>query len=173
LLEESWRTCADLFTSWARAQQPCEASLTRELLFCLLGGFGVSYEQNRSAAAVLETFSPFDSTLSDTQLRRALTAELTRPQFEPRRSDGNLRRYRYPVRKAELIVEARGWLRERADLLARLTELPDGAARREVLCGCPGVGPKTASWLLRNIGLGADVAIVDVTWNVRCRPQAG
>ena len=39
----------------------------------------------------------------------------------------------------------------------------DGAkARRRFLSECPGVGYKTASWLLRNLGLGDELAIIDI-----------
>ena len=34
--------------------------------------------------------------------------------------------------------------------------------RRRWLCGCPGIGPKTASWFLRNSGWAEAVAIIDV-----------
>jgi N-glycosylase/DNA lyase len=47
-------------------------------------------------------------------------------------------------------------------LLAALEEIHDERSRRQWLCHCPGVGPKTASWLLRNIGLGNGLAIIDV-----------
>jgi thermostable 8-oxoguanine DNA glycosylase len=63
-----------------------------------------------------------------------------------------------------LLRQADDWLREHAPggLLQRLLAIPEETDRRTWVCGCPGVGPKTASWLLRNIGLGERLAIIDV-----------
>jgi len=43
-----------------------------------------------------------------------------------------------------------------------LAAINDEGGRRKRLCECPGVGLKTASWLLRNIGLAAQLAVIDV-----------
>jgi thermostable 8-oxoguanine DNA glycosylase len=161
-MEDAWAVCADLFSAWSAKLQPCFEALDNELLFCLLGGFGISYEHNRSAAAVLNTLRPLVCTRSDEELRAVLVQQLERPQFEPRRKDGALRRYRFPARKAELIVAARRWFLERPDLADDLSSLATGFERRTIMCTCPGVGPKTASWLLRNLGLGDDLAIIDI-----------
>lgn len=158
-LEEAWMLCRDLFqeTRVSPAAEP-----ESELLFCLLGGFGVSFEHNRSAADVVGQLDPFGPDRSDVELRQLLDCTLSAPQFEPRRRDGSLRRYRYGRQKVDVIVRARAWLVSCRPLEQTLRGLPSGRERRALLCGCPGVGPKTASWLLRNVGLGDDVAIVDI-----------
>jgi len=46
--------------------------------------------------------------------------------------------------------------------LIDLQELGSEGKRRQLLCDCPGVGPKTASWLLRNLGLAFGLAVLDV-----------
>ncbi len=97
-------------------------------------------------------------------MQRWLSDLLCRPWYEPHRNDGSGRRHRYPKRTAALIRQADDWLRDAAgdDLFAALTTIDDERERRAWLCTCPGVGPKTASWILRNVGLGEELAILDV-----------
>lgn len=139
-----------------------EQLLRDEALFCLLGGHGVPYELALSATRRLLSLDVFSSTWSPRALEARLRQELSSAQFEPRRRNGELRRYRYPDRKAGLIVAAREWFVDGAPLLGRLCAIDDERARRELLCSCPGFGQKTASWLLRNVGLGRGLAIIDV-----------
>jgi N-glycosylase/DNA lyase len=139
-----------------------EELLRDEALFCLLGGHGVPYELALSATSRLRVLDLFSPAWAPRALEERLQRELSSPQFEPPRRNGEFRRYRYPMRKANLIVAARGWLLEEAPVLDRLRAIDDERVRRELLCGCPGFGHKTASWLLRNIGLGARLAIIDV-----------
>lgn len=137
----------------------------RELLFCLLGGHGVSYELSVSAADVLAGKGIFgECERRGDRLQRFVQDLLSRPWYEPLRHDGRGRRYRYPKRKSALIRQADDWIREHAPagLLEILQALDDERKRREWLCLCPGVGPKTASWVLRNLGLGDRLAILDV-----------
>jgi N-glycosylase/DNA lyase len=142
-----------------------EADCRREFLFCLLGGHGVTYELARSAAGVLAARGVFgDSSRHGPRLERWLSDLLSRPWYEPRRLDGRGRRYRYPRRKAALLRRADDWLLAYAPsgLRGALDGIDDERTRRNWLCECPGVGPKTASWLLRNIGLGDGLAIIDI-----------
>ena len=87
---------------------------------------------------------------------------LAQPRFEPRRTNGSLRKYRFPYRKASLIIQARRWIACHTPLGDLLKSLPNSKARRRLLCDCPGFGLKSASWLLRNLGWGGEIAIVDV-----------
>src|SRR5437868_374612 len=65
-LEEAWRICADLFSDLPTPTlMPGSADSEHELLFCLLGGFGVSYEHNRSAVEVIAPLEPFGSCRAD------------------------------------------------------------------------------------------------------------
>jgi len=142
-------------------EQDCQ----RELVFCLLGGHGVKYELALSATQVLVGRGVLGRcTRSGDRLQRWLQDLLGRPWYQPAKLDGAGRRYRYPKRKALLLRQADDWLREHTHdgLLVQLATIDDERERRTWLCGCPGVGPKTASWLLRNIGLGDDLAILDV-----------
>lgn len=142
-----------------------EQEIRQEILFCLLGGYGVPYELAHSAAKVLWRRGVFGAGgRTGARLERLATDLLSRPMFEPRKQDGSQRRYRFPKRKAHLIRRAEEWMRElpgssvRAALATCRTEID----RRDALCDCPGIGLKTASWILRNTGLGERLAILDV-----------
>jgi N-glycosylase/DNA lyase len=139
-----------------------EEDVHRELLFCLLGGHAVSYELARSATEVCDRLDVFASGWAPDELEARLSSELSAAQFLPLKRDGTPRRYRYPRRKAHLVVRARSWLLERPALTRDLPLLDDERDRRAYVCGCPGIGPKTASWLLRNLGYAHKLAVLDV-----------
>lgn len=162
-IEEAWSVVADLYcqaTPDSASRYPPEVH--EELLFCLLGGFGISYELGKSAAGIIQGMRPFSTDWSDRDLFREIIRTLSLAQFEPPRTNGSLRRYRFPNQKATAIVQARQWVLSNDPLHERLRMLPSPKDRRELLIGCPGVGYKTASWVLRNTGLGNDLAILDV-----------
>ncbi len=172
-LEEAWLACADLYCEKVEALVSLARNdVEHEILFCLLGGSGVTYEHSRSAAKIVADLEPFSESWDDDRLFEAIASNLSRPQFEPPRRDGTLRRYRFPQRKALLIVNARRWIRQHAPLDERLQTPSSAKERRQILCGCPGIGPKTASWLLRNLGWGEQLAILDVHL-VRALSDAG
>ena len=133
-----------------------------ELLFCLLGGYGITEEHGRSAWQAVRLLEPFSEVWRDDDLLTRIMATLGLPQFRPRRADGSLRRYRFPKRKAAIIVKARGWVRSRKPLDECLLYWDDPKDRRRILLGCPGLGLKSASWLLRNLGMGDGLAVLDV-----------
>ena len=161
--EQAWLSCADLFCRAVEEQAFRAANAPEhELLFCLLGGHGISYELALSATAVIARLRPFAETWDPAEIRDAVATSLRENQFTPARRDGSLRSYRFPERKADTIVAAGAWLRQTGSLEAAVMRHPDARSRREFLCECPGVGPKTASWLLRNLGWAEDLAIVDV-----------
>jgi len=162
-LETAWIACADLFVN-AAVNEPASdlQELREELAFCLLGGFGVTYELARSATVKVLDLNPFDAKWSDAALESAIRRELHKQQFEPRRADGELRRYRFPEKKAATLVAARRWLINQGNLLDQLASIQCERHRRDRLCECPGIGRKTASWILRNTGLARDLAILDV-----------
>lgn len=162
-IEEAWETCADLFVgAVASATQPTEVSVHRELLFCLLGGFGVTFELAVSASGVVQRLDPFGDHWSQSELALRVEQELQQAQFEPRTASGMLRRYRFPTRKAGVVARASSWVRSTAPVLERLEGIEDERRRRAFLEDCPGVGPKTGSWILRNLGLASTLAILDV-----------
>lgn len=162
-VEGAWRVVADLYCRvMSHDTLPDTPEIQSELLFCLLGGFGISYELGRSAAGFIQEMNPFSGEWSEHELFEELLSALSYPRFEPRRRDGSLRRYRFPSQKASVIVRARRWVREHDPLYERLQRLPSPRDRRSLLLGCPGVGYKTASWVLRNTGLGNTLAIIDI-----------
>jgi thermostable 8-oxoguanine DNA glycosylase len=152
-------------TSYAKGSPPRparEAGLRHELIFCLLGGHGVTFELALSATEVILRLSPFNDNWTSSQLRAAIEGRLRKPQFEPRRADGTLRCYRFPGRKARLIAEAVAWVTEQGGIARGLAARTCERDRRSWLCQCPGIGLKTASWLLRNSGWAKRLAILDV-----------
>ena len=162
-IDDAWRIVGDLYCDAIHPWRfPAPPELEGELLFCLLGGFGVTYEHGRSATAIVSSLDPFSDDWRDDELFDALALALVQPQFEPRRQDGSLRRYRFPRHKAAMIVNARRWLSDNATLSERLHRMDSCRERRELLSDCPGVGLKTASWVLRNLGLGTELAIIDI-----------
>ena len=163
LIEGAWRVVGDLYS-----QAVCPPGIVEryeiedELLFCLLGGFGITYEHGRSACDTIRQLRPFSDEWNDHDLFEAIVAALMRPQFEPRRVDGSFRRYRFPIQKASVILKARKWVRAQEPFDEHLLQLDSAKDRRRFLSECPGVGFKTASWLLRNLGLGDELAIIDI-----------
>jgi N-glycosylase/DNA lyase len=162
-IEHAWRVCSDLFAAAvAPTSEPTESRFREELLFCLLGGFGISFELALSAYEIVDTLDPFGAHWSEAALADRIERELRKAQFEPRTASGVLRRYRFPASKARLIAETRGWLLSTGPVLSQLAQREDEQERRTFLEQCPGVGPKTASWILRNLGLASSLAILDV-----------
>lgn len=159
--EHAWALAAERYPSPAAGGPAGETELRAELLFCLLGGHAISYEHNLSAADRLWNLGVLRGERPE-PTRAAIERELRRPQFDPPRRDGTARRYRFPARKATLLAGAQFWLHELSSLGGVLAEIPDEAARREFLCQCPGVGAKSASWLLRNTGYAERLAVLDI-----------
>ena len=162
-LEENWQFAEGLYL---QAVTPSKVvrheDIEDELLFCLLGGYGIAEEHGRSAWLTVRQLEPFSEFWRDDDLCEKIITTLELPQFEPRRADGSLRRYRFPKRKAAIIVEARRWVRSHKPLEECLLYWDDPKDRRRILLGCPGLGLKTASWLLRNLGMGDELAVLDV-----------
>ena len=162
-MEGAWRVVGDLYCQAACRGEVVEIhEVEDELLFCLLGGFGITFEHGQSAYVTIRQLRPFSIDWKNEQLFEAILSSLMRPQFEPRRRDGSLRRYRFPKQKASVIVKARQWVHAQDPLDKRLIQLGSPKDRRRFLSECPGMGFKSASWLLRNLGLGGELAIIDV-----------
>ena len=162
-IESAWLVVGDLYCEAVYPSAvPKHCQIEDELLFCLLGGFGITYEHGRSAANGIKHLRPFSDGWSDEELFEEILSALEYPQFEPRRNDGSFRRYRFPKQKSRNIVRARRWVRGHAPLDDHLLKLASAKERRRLLTQCPGIGLKTASWVLRNLGLGAELAIIDV-----------
>ena len=162
-LEDNWRSVEGVYRqAVAPSRVISHVDVEDELLFCLLGGYGITEEHARSAWKTVRQLEPFSEVWEDDDLIRILMATLEYPQFEPLRADGSPRRYRFPRQKAAIIVKAREWIRGRKPLDECLLYWDDPNDRRRILVGCPGLGLKSASWLLRNLGMGDGLAILDV-----------
>ena len=132
-------------------------TLIEEVGFCLLGGYSVTFEANIAAFDWLRAHGVFD-----------LSADVTESQIlemllEPLDVKGRPRRYRFPLQRAKRIAAMR-W---------RMAESPPDSASpralRDHLMSFHGVGPKTASWIVRNHLNSDDVAIIDVHVLRACR----
>jgi thermostable 8-oxoguanine DNA glycosylase len=126
------------------------ASLVEEVVFCLLGGHGTPAEVGLAASR---------------RVSAALScrSSATIPQFdleillrEPLIVRGRPVRYRFAAQRARYLSAT----------LSRLTELNeeelDDIGLRDALCAFPGIGPKTASWIVRNRRASDRVAILDI-----------
>lgn len=125
------------------------ADLVEELGFCLLGGFGVTVELASAYHQRLREEGVYASSQPDQPWILRL---LTEPVVIGDRSV----RYRFPNQRSARLAEALPAVRE-PDFPA-----DDALELRNRLMSIPGIGPKTASWIVRN-KLGSDeVAILDI-----------
>ncbi|MEQ8749015.1 MAG: hypothetical protein RIC52_04490 [Amphiplicatus sp.] len=129
---------------------PPGTPLIEDVAFCILGGYGVKMEVNRAA------------------FKRISESGMLNEGWEPKSEDieallripldvaGRKVRYRFPRQKALRLAEA----------IRRVREFPpfsdDARACRDALMALPGVGPKTASWIVRNWRGSNEVAILDI-----------
>ena len=153
-----WRAVADDYEGRVAAMT-ASASLRDELVFALLGGFGVTSEsamvaQRALAAAGLLRAGAQANDIEDV-LRRPMSAT----------SGGPSRRYRFPRQRSLRVASAL----DRLDV----EEPPiDGCELRAWLETFDGVGPKTSGWVVRNVTGSDDVAIIDI-WVARACRLAG
>jgi N-glycosylase/DNA lyase len=145
-----WAAMASQTTEASHGFVSPTSTLREEVGFCLLGGYGITAEVNHAFFEVLLEAGVF-----------APGARVPAPRIEamlrsPTPVDGRPRRYRFPKQKAERIEAALRYLESEPP------PLDDPVAFRDSLLSIPGIGPKTASWIARNL-LGTDeVAILDI-----------
>lgn len=139
-----------------------------EFFFVLLGGFGISFEQNLSALNVIKKKGFIDCELycdDDIAYKTSISLkkELSCPQFEPLTREGKFRKYRFVETKPTVISLAGLWMWKECkwNVLEKIETMKSSEVR-VWLCDCPGIGMKSASWLLRNVGLNDDCAVFDV-----------
>ena len=125
------------------------STLNEEIAVCLLGGHGMTwdtvfpyFERVRDSGA-LDSSSP------------PSTDEIRRLLLEPVLVGGRLRRYRFPNQRSERLSKA---LAHSARIDGTLLDVE----LRDELQRAPGIGPKTASWIVRNYRASNDVAVVDI-----------
>lgn len=142
---------------WGETARSCEPpgghalgrDLREELAACLLGGFGMparvgtaAFEHVRRAGALAPGAATEDVLVG--LLSQSLEV------------NGRRVRYRFPSQRGARLAAALAWLDGQST--------PDGddVSFRDWLTGAPGVGLKTASWIVRNHRDSDRVAIVDV-----------
>ncbi|MEA3001512.1 MAG: hypothetical protein QOH81_300 [Sphingomonadales bacterium] len=149
---------------WPEAELPTfvsrDKSLVEEIGFCLLGGFGIRYEVNKAAFERLRERGTFDLE-RDCSLQDILVL-LT----EPLKLNGRKVRYRFPNQRARRLILMRQELSG-----SDLSEVAPTQLRKR-LQELDGIGPKTASWIVRNYAGSDDVAILDVHVIRACRWMA-
>lgn len=124
-----------------------------EVLACILGGYGIPAEVGLAAYARLRGAPATD--LRDERIVSALLSE-------PLSVNGRNVRYRFVRQKAGHIASSMASL-DQIDVEAPDKELRDSLIR------LPGVGPKTASWIVRNWRGSDHVSILDIHIVRACR----
>ncbi|MBZ9799355.1 endonuclease III domain-containing protein [Mesorhizobium sp. ES1-4] len=124
-------------------------TLIEEVLACLLGGHGAPAEVGLAAYDRVRAYLQRNGTGLSLAEAEALLSE-------PLSVRGRTVRYRFAKQRARYLHGC----------LSGLSNLDEGSlADRELrdrLCHLPGVGPKTASWVVRNRRRSDNVAILDV-----------
>jgi N-glycosylase/DNA lyase len=133
----------------SRAPYAARGSLDEELVFCMLGGFGITAELATSAFQACAGANLISE-------RAVAAASWEETLSRPMNVNGKFIRYRYPRAKAKYLASAMTYLREKS------IDVSSGRAMRDSLLPIPGVGPKTAGWVARNYLDADDVAILDI-----------
>ncbi|MES0197022.1 hypothetical protein [Mesorhizobium sp. M0011] len=122
-------------------------TLLEEIAVCLLGGYGIPAEMGMVAFHRLREHEMLQGAAVEQEMLDLLS--------RPFKMAGKERRYRFAAQKASYLCRSLKMAKELdTDLPAR--EL------RDRLLSFPGIGPKTASWIVRNYLNSDDVAIIDV-----------
>lgn len=131
-------------------------TLEEEVMACLLGGHGIPAEVGLAAYRRLrEVWKRSPERLEDADEVGHLLAE-------PLEVGGRAVRYRFVAQKAQYVSQA---LRQLPEI-----DLDQGDRDlRDSLCTLKGVGPKTASWIVRNWRGSDEVAILDIHLLRACR----
>jgi N-glycosylase/DNA lyase len=122
-------------------------NLAEEVAACLLGGHGLPHQTGRAAFEAVRGAGLLTGPTAPQAIEQVLR--------QPLRVGSRTVRYRFPAQRA-------------AYLAAALTQLhaqtPPASARalRDWLLELPGIGPKTASWIVRNHLSSGEVAIIDI-----------
>lgn len=146
-----WAAIADLEGEQADDYvSPRGTPLAEDLAFCLLGGYGVRMELNRAAWERLDEAGALraDDVPSADEFEALLS--------EPLLVNGRLQKYRYPRQRAGRLHIALRSIREAPP------DTGEPKSFRNRMMALPGIGPKTASWIVRNHVGSDEVAILDV-----------
>lgn len=125
-------------------------NLVEEVVTCLLGGHGAPAEVGLAASA--RVIGELRETGAETLAAERIHELLTKPLAIGERSV----RYRFAAQRSRYLAGALDGLREIDE------QALDDVPLRDALCTLPGIGPKTASWIVRNRRASDSVAILDV-----------
>lgn len=123
-------------------------TLAEELLACMLGGYGIPAEVGLAAYERLRGHLMEGGRLTEGDDVEALLVE-------PLRIGERTVRYRFARQKAQYVSAA-------FQALGSVDEGLDDLPLRDCLMNIRGVGPKTASWVVRNLRGSDGVAILDI-----------
>lgn len=128
-------------------------TLLDEIAVCLLGGYGIPAEMGMRAFARLGGAGLLDGNAVEAQIFAVLS--------EPFEENGKARKYRFAKQKASYL--------SRSLQMAKGIDVGVSARGvRDQLLTMPGIGPKTASWIVRNHLDSDEVAIIDVHLHRAC-----
>lgn len=125
------------------------SSLAEELGACLLGGFGIPASIGIAAFEALRRLKVFEAV-------EPATLDLVTLLEAPLDIGERKVRYRFPKQRGERLQRALVWLTQNDQVPSHDLDM------REWLRSCPGIGFKTASWIVRNHRSSRDVAIIDI-----------
>jgi N-glycosylase/DNA lyase len=124
-------------------------SLEEEVIACLLGGYGIPAEVGLAAYERLRVVNAEEPTaLRNEEVVLALLAE-------PLIVKGRSVRYRFAKQKARYLA---GSMRQ----MLHMDQEASDRDLRDALTALPGIGPKTASWIVRNWRDSDCVSILDI-----------
>jgi thermostable 8-oxoguanine DNA glycosylase len=139
------------------------STLAEEVCACILGGHGIPAEVGLAA------FARVQELLHNSPTETIAEADITRSLSLPLVVNGRLIRYRFVRQRAKYVAAALQGLHESGlNNMSCESSLSDIELRDE-LQKHPGIGPKTASWIVRNRRESDSVAILDVHVVRACR----
>jgi thermostable 8-oxoguanine DNA glycosylase len=122
-------------------------SLSEEIAACLLGGYGMPADLALAAYWRVRECGILATTPAACDIEKILE--------RPFLIEGNERKYRFIRQKARYLSAC-------LEMLQRFDVPQDDYQFRENLAELPGIGLKTASWIVRNMRPQCDIAIIDV-----------
>lgn len=141
-------TCRQPGNSDERSRHRLGVDLAEEIAACLLGGYGVPHDVGLAAFdAVKRAGALRPEAVDDNSIAKVLR--------EPLQVGSRHIQYRFATQRASYLEGALTRMREDPPPVDAL------GLRRWLLC-CRGIGPKTASWIVRNHLGSSDVAIIDI-----------
>lgn len=145
-----WVSQSWMFEDISRGEFRLGASLAEEVAVCLLGGHGAPAEVGLAA------FARVRDELQRRQTDVLPVDVLEELLIQPLTVRGRPVRYRFARQRAKYLAGALDGLRSIDE------EVLDDIGFRDAMCRLPGIGPKTASWIVRNRRASDRVAILDV-----------